>query len=84
MLEVARFDSSDPLSVVLHLRPRLDQSVEHNVAVKVDDGDTSQSITLLGEDPFAVEGQDFCLSSTRNDLISNRFSSLTFLASVPS
>ena len=64
MLEVMRSYPRDPLTVVFYLSPWLDQSVKHNVSVEVDDGDASEPITFLCENPLAVKGQDFCLSVT--------------------
>ena len=81
MLEIVRLDASDPLSVVDHFSPRLDQGVENDVAVEVDDGDAGQSVALLCEDPLAVKCQDLCLSATnmsQNDRIE-----LTFRVSSP-
>ena len=81
MLEIVRLDASDPLSVVNHFSPRLDQGVENDVAVEVDNGDAGQPVAFLGQDPLAVKCQNLCLSATnmsQNDRIE-----LTFRVSSP-
>ena len=64
MLEVVGLDACDPLAVVNNFGPRLDQSVKHDVAVEVDNRDSCQTITLLCQDPLAVECQDFGFPTT--------------------
>ena len=62
MLQIIRLDSSNPLPVILNFCPRLDQRVKHNVAVKVDDWNSSESVTFLRQDALAVQCENLCLS----------------------
>lgn len=61
MLEVIWLDASNSLPVINDLGPGLDKRVEDNIAIKVDDRNTRQPITLLGQNPLAVDGQDLGL-----------------------
>lgn len=64
VFQVSCFDPGDPLSVVDNLGPRFDESIEDDVAVEVDDGDSSESVTFLRQNPLAVECQNFSLSTS--------------------
>ena len=85
MLQITRFDSCDPLTIVNNLGPRFNQRIKHDIAIEVDNRNPCQSITLLGQDPLTVECQYFCLSKEQKDLIKifiEKFS-LTFHAFDP-
>ena len=56
MLEIRGLDPGDPLAVVHHFGPGLDQRVKDDVAVEVDDADAGQPVTLLRQNALAVEG----------------------------
>ena len=64
MLQVVWLDSSDPFSVISDLGPGLDKRVEDNVAVKVDNGNSSEAFSLLSLNAFTVECKDLSLSET--------------------
>ena len=63
MLQIIWLDSCDPFPVVFNFSPRLDQRVEHDVAVEVDDGDSSESIAFLGQNAFTIQRQNLGLST---------------------
>lgn len=67
MLQVTCFDASDPLTVIYDFGPRLNQSVKHDVAVEVDDGDTGQTVTLLRQNPLTVKCQNFSFPNKQFD-----------------
>lgn len=63
MLQVTGLDARDPLSVIHNLGPRLDQGVKDNIAVKIDDRNSSKSIAFFRQNALAVECQNLCLST---------------------
>ena len=79
MLEIVGLDASNPLPVVLNLRPWLDQCVEHDVAVEVDDRNSSEPVTFLGQDALTVQCKNFGLSTQECQLIDETLFLLTYL-----
>ena len=68
MLKVNGLDTGDPFSVVEHLKllvmevTWLYQSVKNDVAVKIDDGNSRQPLSFLGEDSLTVKRKNLCFS----------------------
>ena len=54
MLEVERLDACDPLSVIVDFGPRLHEGIENDVAVVVNDGDSSEPLPLSRQDALTV------------------------------
>ena len=63
MLQIDGLDSSDPLSIVKNLDllevkfTWLDQSIEHNVSIKVDNADSSQPFSLVRLNSLTVKSE---------------------------
>ena len=64
VLQIIRLDSCDPFPVIFDFRPGLNQRVEHDVAVEVDDRDSSEPVTFLGQNAFAIQCQNLCLPTS--------------------
>ena len=62
MLQIDRFDSCNPLPIIKHLVLLVieiawfDQSVEHDIAIEVNNRYSSQSLTFVGQNSFAIKG----------------------------
>lgn len=67
--------TGDPFSVVKHFMvfaemvTRLDESVKNDVAIKVDYGNSCETLTLIGKNPFTIKRQNLSLLSPLVSLI---------------
>ena len=66
MLQVLSLDARDPLPVVDHFRPGLNQSVKHNISIEVDNRHAGQSVPLFRQNALTVQRQDFSLPEAAN------------------
>ena len=67
VLQILRFYPCNPLPIVDHFRPGLDEGVKDDVAVEVHDGNAGQPVAFLRQDAFAVQSQDLCFSIGREE-----------------
>ena len=54
MNQITRLDTGDLFAVVNYFGPWLNQRVKYYVAVKVDDANSSKSVTFLSQDFLAI------------------------------
>jgi hypothetical protein len=75
ILEINWFDTSDPLAIVNHLTVIMivvrwfDQSVENNIAIKVDDRDSGKLFPIFSENPLTIKGKNLSLFSSLITLV---------------